>query len=313
MSERIQALGLAEDVTNGVRGTATSPSATGSSNCNPGHPGAHLRADMTEQTLVATPSGPAGQPGIQVCVLGSFRILKHGLPVSVRAGGKVEKLVGNLALREPDGVGRDELIGLVWPEAEYELARQSLNTLLHSLRRSLSDAISGDPPVLRRSGRYRLNTEHGVGIDVSQFDAAVDAGDRRRRAGDRSSAIRAYHAAIELYAGDLAVGSAIQHLLERERLRARFLSVFARLADVNFGEGDYEQTLENALQLLAYDACREDAHRMAMRCYVRLGQRAQALRQYRICQQALLEEFDASPEGATDELYRLVRLNPGSV
>jgi DNA-binding SARP family transcriptional activator len=246
-------------------------------------------------------------------VLGSFRILKRGSPVTVRTGGKVERLVANLALREPDGVPRDELIGLVWPDTDFELARQSLNTLLHSLRLSLSDALAGDSPVLREAGRYRLNTERGIGIDVTQFDGAVDAGDRLQRAGDRSAAIRAYRAAIDLYAGDLAVGSAIQHLLERERLRARFLSVYARLADVSFAEGAYDQALESGLALLAYDPCREDAHRMAMRCYVRLGQRAQALRQYRICQEALRIEFDAAPESATDELYRLIRLDPDGV
>lgn len=262
--------------------------------------------------MSALPHG-AGHHGIQVCVLGSFRILKDGAPVSLRAGGKVETLVGNLALRDPEGLERDELIGLVWPDTEYDLARQSLNTLLHSLRRTLSDALAGDAPVTWRAGRYRLNTDHGVGIDVSQFDGAVDAGDRLRRSGNDLAAIRAYQAAIDVYGGDLAVGSAIQHLVERERLRARFLSVFARLADASFASGDYEATLENALKLLTYDPCREDAHRMAMRCYVRLGQRAQALRQYRICREALFVEFDASPEGATDDLYRLVRLDPGRV
>ena len=261
--------------------------------------------------MTAGPPATAARARIQVCLLGSFRILKDGHPVSVRSGGKVEQLVGSLALHEPGGVGRDELLNLVWPDRESDLARQSLNTMIYSLHRSLSDVLSGNAPVLHRAGRYRLNTEHGVAIDVAQFDLAVDSGDRLTRSGDRSGAIRAYLDAIDLYGGDLAVGSAIQHLLERERLRARYLSVFARLADVHFAEGDYDRTLSRALELLAYDPCREDAHRMAMRCYVRLGQRAQALRQFRICQQVLALEFDVAPEEATVELYRLVRQDPG--
>jgi DNA-binding SARP family transcriptional activator len=266
---------------------------------------------MTKATVLGEP--PVGEAGIQICLLGSFQILKRGRPISIRTGGKVERLIANLALSEHQGVGREELMGLVWPGVDYDLARQSLNTLVHSLSRTLSDALAGYPPVLHPAGRYHLNVEHGVGIDVSQFDAAVTTADHLRRAGDRVGAIRAYHHAIELYGGDLAVGSAIQHLLERERLRARFLSVLARLADVSFADEDYEGTLESALRLLGYDPCREDAHRMVMRCHVRLGQRAQALRQYRICQQALALEFEASPEGATDDLYRLIRLNPGLV
>jgi DNA-binding SARP family transcriptional activator len=255
----------------------------------------------------------ADRAGIQVCLLGSFRILKGDQPVSVRPGGKVEKLVGTLAFHGGSGIGRDELLGLVWPESDYELAGQSLNTLVHSLARSLSDALSGNPPVLRRAGRYCLNTDQGVEIDVRQFDAAVDAGDRRSRTGDLDGANHAYRHAVDLYAGDLAIGSGIQHLIERERLRARFLSVYAHLADLAFAASDYERTLVSALQLLAYDPFREDAHRMAMRCYVRIGQRAQALRQYRTCREVLALEFEARPEESTEELYRLVRTDPGRV
>jgi DNA-binding SARP family transcriptional activator len=85
------------------------------------------------------------------------------------------------------------------------------------------------------------------------------------------------------------------------------------LADLYFAAADYERTLVNALRLLASEPCREDAHRMAMRCYVRLGQRAQAMRQYRICAELLALEYDARPEDLTEELYRLVRTDPGTV
>jgi hypothetical protein len=52
---------------------------------------------------------------------------------------------------------------------------------------------------------------------------------------------------------------------------------------------------------------------MAMRCHVRLGERAQALRQYQVCHEVLEREFDARPEAATDLLFEAVRLDPDSV
>jgi DNA-binding SARP family transcriptional activator len=257
-------------------------------------------------------SGPP-VAGVQVCLLGSFRILKNTRAVAVRPGGKVEKLVGVLAMHAEGGLVRDELIDCVWPDTESSLAGQSLNSLIYSLHRSLSDALSGHSPVVRESGRYRLNIDGGVRIDVREFDDAVDMGDRRLRAGAAADAEFAYGSALELYAGDLAIGSGIEHVIERERLRARYLSVYARLADLHFAAGDYEQTLANALRLLAYDPCREDAHRAAMRCYVRLGQRAQAMRQYRICAEVLALEYDAHPEELTEDLYLLIRTAPGRV
>ena len=67
------------------------------------------------------------------------------------------------------------------------------------------------------------------------------------------------------------------------------------------------------VRLLGVDPCREDAHRMTMRAYVRLGARAQALRQYNICRLVLAEEFDATPEPATEQLFQLVRTDPGLI
>ena len=78
-------------------------------------------------------------------------------------------------------------------------------------------------------------------------------------------------------------------------------------------ERDYASSLANALEVLAVDPLREDAHRLVMRLYVRRGQRAQALRQYRLCSRALESEFQAVPEPATQALYELVRLDPSRV
>jgi DNA-binding SARP family transcriptional activator len=252
-------------------------------------------------------------PRVLVCLLGSFRVLKLGLPISLRRGGKVEQLMGTLALRSPRGVPREDIIGLIWPDSDHPLAHQSLSTLIYSLHRLLGDALAGKSPILLREGQYHLNVEEGVAVDVMAFDAAAATGDRLDNAGDRRGAIESYRGALELYAGDLAFGSDIQHLVERERLRSRLLSVLARLADHHFADNDYDRALDSALDLLTRDPCREDAHRMAMRCYVRLGARAQALRQYRVCREALAVEFEAVPERSTELLYELVRLEPARV
>jgi DNA-binding SARP family transcriptional activator len=255
---------------------------------------------------------PTEEPNVKVCVLGSFRILASGRHVSVRPGGKIHRLVGSLALHGREGMPRDELIGLVWPESDQALGGQSLNTLVYSLRRLLSDALLGSSPVVLDAGRYRLNTARII-VDVVEFDAAMDAGDDRARLRDRAGAIEGYQTAAALYTGDLAVEFGVQGLIERERLRARLMTGYGRLADLHFLNGDFEKSLETAMALLSLDACREDAHRIAMRSYVRSGQRAQALRQYQICRDILQVEFDARPEDATNELFRLVRIDPGRV
>jgi DNA-binding SARP family transcriptional activator len=261
--------------------------------------------------LASTSNG--GPVRVQVCLLGSFRLLKVGSPVSLKAGGKTEQLLGQLALGLPEGVAREALMGSLWPDVDGSLAGQSLNTLVHSLRRLLGDALGGRPPIVLSAGRYALNVAAGVNVDIADFDTATRAGDRMVLVGDLAGAADLYRKAIGLYAGDLAIGSDIGALLERERLRSCYLRVLAHLADDAFAGGDYQQAMQRGLELVAHDPCREDAHRLVMRCLVRLGFRSQALRQYQTCQSILKLEFDAVPEPATQSLYDQVRMAPALV
>ena len=64
---------------------------------------------------------------------------------------------------------------------------------------------------------------------------------------------------------------------------------------------------------MEHDPCREDAHRLVMRCHVRRGERAQALHQYRVCEGILRAAFETSPQPVTAVLFEQVRLAPGSV
>jgi DNA-binding SARP family transcriptional activator len=122
-----------------------------------------------------------------------------------------------------------------------------------------------------------------------------------------------YHRAVDLYQGDLCVAPDPHAVIERERLRARYLTLLMRLADDHYRACHYELCQQYVQQLLRYDPCREDAHRLAMRCYVQVGERAQAFRQYRLCQELLRAEFDAPPEPATMTLFAQIRLDPAAI
>jgi DNA-binding SARP family transcriptional activator len=102
-------------------------------------------------------------------------------------------------------------------------------------------------------------------------------------------------------------------VIERERLRANFLTILAWLANRSYREADYSSALEYASRLLANDPCREDAHRVIMRAHVHRGERAQALRQYHLCEQVLRCEFDIAPETATTALFDRIRGAPETI
>jgi len=250
---------------------------------------------------------------VVICLLGSFRVLGAGEPVPLRGGSKAEALLSTLALHADHGQTREQLLDSLWPDSDQHLAGQSLNSLVYTLHRLLKDQLDDQPPVQYSGGWYHLNRPAGVAVDIHLFEQSADAADRHVQADERTAAAAAYQQAVDLYRGDLRAGPDVHGLVERERLRARFLNVLAHLADYHFKANDYDACLDAVLRLLAADPCREDAHRLAMRSYLRRGERAQALRQYRLCESILAAEFDAAPEPATRALFERIRTQPDGV
>jgi DNA-binding SARP family transcriptional activator len=251
---------------------------------------------------------------LMICLLGEFRLLMKGEPLSTfGSGGKCATFLRLLALKHSGCMARDFLLDQLWPDASLELAAQSLNSLVYSLRKQLSPFLEGQAPVISKDGFYRLNIQAGIGVDVIAFDSLARQSDTAAQSGDPDLAAKWARRAVEYYQGDLVGGDELASTLEQERLRNVYLTLLARLADQSFREIDYSGCLQYAHRLLKYDVCREDAHRMVMRCHVRLGERAAALRQYQLCHSALSSEFSAFPEPATTDLYNLIRTNPENV
>ncbi|OBB09183.1 hypothetical protein A5731_09835 [Mycolicibacterium conceptionense] len=251
--------------------------------------------------------------GVALRVLGPFQVCKWGRPIPLRSGGKAEKLLSSLAIRHRCGIGREALIETIWPDSPPELSTQCLNTLIHGLKTQFADALAGQAPVVHQHGHYVLNLDGGLKVDSLEFESAVDTGHRLLSTGATEAAIEAYERAVNFYRGDLSSESGIAGLLERERLRTVCLATLARLADAHFELANYEQALAYAARLLEVDPCREDAHRMTMRACVRMGARSQALRQYSVCRRLLADEFDAVPEPATEQLFAVIRTDPGAI
>ncbi|MSP12056.1 MAG: hypothetical protein EXR62_03760 [Chloroflexi bacterium] len=252
-------------------------------------------------------------PLMLICLLGDFLLLQRGKPLAVREGSKTQQLLRYLGVYYSQGVSRAKLLESLWPDTDTEFAGQSLNSLIYSLRKFISCESPAASPVLHIDGHYTLNVAAGTDVDIAAFERWIDLGDQQARKGHRGEAIKSYCRAIKLYRGDLWTDTDLVFVLERERLRARYLLLLAKVADFYYEVADFSTCLSHAQQLLHHDPCREDAHRIVMRCYVRLGARSQALHQYRLCETILQHEFNAPPEASTLKLFDQIRLNPESI
>jgi DNA-binding SARP family transcriptional activator len=274
--------------------------------------GGTLQEELGTAPVDAAPALLEARP-VLICLLGDFRVLKAGTEMSMRGAGKTAMLLTLLALGEGHRVSRRALLGALWPDSEEPRGSHALSSMLHGLNEQLSDALDGAPPIVHRSGACQLNVKAGVGVDTAHFDALVRTAEAHLRAGNARAAMAASAAAVKLYRGDVYACDDLRAVVERERLRALHLSLLSRLADERFEHRQYVGALDYAGRLLAADPCREDAHRLVMRCHVRLGERAQALRQYRTCARILDVEFGVGPEPLTDALFEQIRSAPDGV
>jgi DNA-binding SARP family transcriptional activator len=273
----------------------------------------HPTTGSNDETSLSLPQKESHAWSLLICLFGPFRLLNPRQIQLEHGGEKTEALLTHLALHHNKDVPREQLLVLLWPESDTSLAGQSLNTLVYSMRKALRGELRGVAPIVQINGHYRLNYEAGLTTDIVQFERFTQEGDYLTQIGQPELATAAYCRAIEFYRGDLSVGTNLQSVIQREHMRARYLGLLMKIADHYYSTQDFSTSLAYAQRLLLHDPCREDAHRMVMRCSVRMGERAQAFRQYLLCRSVLQSEFEAEPESATVALFDQIRLAPDNV
>ncbi len=253
------------------------------------------RSGTTFERAPRAPEG-TGLRELSVQLLGGFRLVHAGHEIKI-ASRKGRALFAFLATRAGESHSRDRLARLLWEDTDEELARTSLRQSLAALRRSLPDAAR---TVLR------ADTE-SVGLDAAAV--AIDLEDLRHALATGTTADVA--AILRHYRGELLDGldarsAAFEDWLSQERLvlRRQVTEALQKLTALCIANEDVESALAACTRLVALEPLHEAAHRTIMELHARRHAYAQALRQYRLCRDALRRELDVAPEPATEALYR---------
>ncbi len=221
-------------------------------------------------------------------LLGAMDIRHDGERRPKPATLKSQSLLAYLILHRHRPQSRDRLVGLFWGERPERRARASLSTALWHIRRCLPEVcVDSDPQTVQ------FDPERDLWVDVEAFESCVSQGD-----------INALQSAVALYRGDFMDGFYHEWVIdERYRLETLFMEALTRLMVGLEARAEHDSSLAVAMRLLERDPLREEAHRLAMRAYCRLGQRNAALEQYRRCCRIVQEELGAGPMVETTELY----------
>ncbi len=247
---------------------------------------------MSKYRNMTAKSGEGIRFMLKIRTLGSFESRWGTDRLLLPPTMKSQSLLAYLVVHRRHAHRRDRLVGLFWGDRPERKARQSLSTALWHIRRCLPT----EGLILSDLHTVQFDPHPDLWLDVSELESLVSFQDTAH-----------LQAAVALYRGDFLDGFYDDWIInERYRLEALFLDALARLMAGHETRGEHEAALAVALRLLRHDPLREDAYRLTMRAYCRLGQRNAALEQYRRCREIVRAEISAEPMPETSALREAI-------
>jgi LuxR family maltose regulon positive regulatory protein len=240
---------------------------------------------------------PFAPPTLSIQALGRAQVMVDGKPVA-SADWQVRWARDLLfcLLAHPDGLTKEGVGAIFWPDSSPKQLKLKFKNTIYRLRHALGQEV-----VIFDADRYQVNRGLDYEYDVEAF---LEKLAQARAATDLSERAAAYRAAVHLYKGPyLPEIEGEWAWWERERLGQAYLEAVLKLTELHLEGGEYEVALDYCQRALTKDPCLEEAHRLAMRIHAAMGNRAAVVRQFEICQQALLKEVNASPSPQTEALY----------
>jgi|SRR5579872_1826344 len=163
-----------------------------------------------------------------------------------------QQFIKYLLLKPTGSASRMELASVFWPDADRQLAAQSVRTACSNIRKAIAAHVGyayvdlyfrADPDVA-------LDLTNVVS-DVHRFTAHIADGDASFDLGDSHDAAVHYRAAEELYTGRLLDGDMPESWFtaQAQLLEDRYVIVLERLAQTAFDDGDMKNASEYAYRV----------------------------------------------------------------
>ena len=199
-----------------------------------------LRVDMRRWQIGSglMPFIREGKPAaaLRIELLGPLRVSVGGshVPPEAWKRRRAPEIFAHLVSHRGQGVARDRLVDLYWPDSDADAAHDSLRVTITAIRKAVGEVIKYE------SNAYCFVAPQGTTVDVADFDACVDRAQQAAAAGDDGEARANYQAAVSLYRGDFLEGmqEGGWQWRERERLRATCLEALRWLAAERTQAGD---------------------------------------------------------------------------
>jgi LuxR family transcriptional regulator, maltose regulon positive regulatory protein len=234
-------------------------------------------------------------PPLAVHCFGNLRIRQgdRWLPEKVWRRRKTKRLLKYVILSPAHTLSRDEIVDRLWGDLEPQAANSNFYRALYDARRILEPQAprSHSSYLALAGGLLRLEGTALQSIDVDQFVAAVESGQRAIRYGDSDKARSELETAVNLYTGDLFSDDLYDTWIEpqREHLRRLYQESLAGLAELATAAGEPQRAAAYLQKIMNADCSREEICLQLIEQLLLLDRRTQALRCAEACEKSLAE------------------------
>ena len=234
---------------------------------------------------------------LQIQLFGRLSITYQSRDVAGLESTKVQELLCYLLLHRNRPHPRTTLASILWGDAcTTSNSRKYFRNALWRLRSAMADIPASDGLIVADGDWVELKPVPVLSLDVTPFERAHSIS-RRKLASELTAAdARDIDRAIQVYSGCLLANWNREWCVSaRDRFHHHYLAMLDRLAEYQEIHVDHVSVLALAERLLESDPAHERTHRRLMRVYLKIGDRTNALRQYRRCVDALRNELGVEP------------------
>lgn len=225
---------------------------------------------------------------IQVKLFSTPSIMKNGEIVFLPFR-KAEALFYYLLVHQQ--ATRDELVGLLWPEAGEETARKNLRQAMYKIRKALDAEVIISP----QKSTVMLNPQIPIETDLKTFLEDPERGH-------------------ELYTGEFLQGFFLKEgdtfeewmMFKREQYRDQYIAGLNRLLEEYYDKNKLEDAEYFGKLMITADPFDERTYRFLMRIYEAQGSFHKALELYRKLADQLWRELGIAPDQETTALYQQI-------
>lgn len=245
---------------------------------------------------------------LRVRILGPFEISVGQTAAAPPAMRKAQELLALLLLAPHRRMLREFAADQLWPDADQEAAKKAIRQALWQIHQAADPPGEASRLVESANDTIAVNSGRPVWLDATVFaDVSGELDD------STPDDVGKLADAARLYRGPLMAGCDDDWcIVERAHFEDLYISLLDRLSSLYEQRGQMRQAIIFARRLLDVEPAHERSHRRLIDLYYRIDDRTRAVRQWRLCKDALEQELGIRPSKRTAALAAMVGEDSGT-